>query len=395
MEWHEERHERADERIEQLDDRLWAVATALHERPELSYEEHAAADCLTRELTADGFEVETGVAGLSTAFVARSGAGRPCVALLLEYDALPGLGHACGHNLIAAAGLGAALAAKEVLADSPGSLLAIGCPAEERGGGKVALAEAGVFDDVDAALTVHPGVHSWSWAPLTAQVELKVTFHGRAAHPTGNPEQGVDALAALIQAFGAVSALRQRLPASSHVQGIITEGGEATNIVPDHAEGRFGLRALTTAALDRLAEDVGTCAQGAALATGTKVDVERLGRGFAHFRDNPVLSERFTEHLAACGIHATPPAPGVYLGSSDIGDVSVRVPAIHPFVAITAEEYAVHTEEFAAASASPRGRSVMLASAAALARTAIDLRTHPALVSRAWDYFRELERNER
>ncbi|GLY40628.1 amidohydrolase [Amycolatopsis sp. NBRC 101858] len=393
MEWHEELHERADERIGQLDDRLWAVATALHERPELSYEEHAAAERLTGELAADGFEVETGVAGLSTAFVARAGTGRPCVALLLEYDALPGLGHACGHNLIAAAGLGAALAAREVLAGSPGSLLAVGCPAEERGGGKVALAEAGVFDDVDAALTIHPGVHSWSWAPLTAQVELKVTFHGRAAHPTGDPEQGVDALSALLQAFGAVSVLRQRLPASSHVQGIITHGGEATNIVPDRAEGRFGLRALTTEALDRLAEDVGACAQGAALATGAKVDVERLGRGFAHFRDNPVLSERFTEHLAACGIHATPPEPGVYPGSSDIGDVSARVPAIHPFVAITAAEYAVHTEEFAAASASPRGRSVMLASAAALARTAIDLRTHPALVSRAWDYFRSQERN--
>ena len=395
MEWHEELHERADERIGQLDERLWAVATALHERPELSYEEHAAAERLTAELSAGGFEVETGVAGLSTAFVARAGTGRPCVALLLEYDALPGLGHACGHNLIAAAGLGAALAAREVLADSPGSLLAVGCPAEERGGGKVALAEAGVFDDVDAALTVHPGVHSWSWAPLTAQVELKVTFHGRAAHPTGDPEAGIDALAALIQAFGAVSVLRQRLPAGSHVQGIITHGGEATNIVPDRAEGRFGLRARTTAALDRLAEDVATCAQGAALATGAKVDVERLGRGFAHFRDNPVLSERFTEHLAACGIHATPPVPGVYPGSSDIGDVSVRVPAIHPFVAITAAEYAVHTEEFAAASASPRGRSVMLASAAALARTAIDVRTHPSLVSRVWDYFREQERTER
>ncbi|VVJ18672.1 N-acyl-L-amino acid amidohydrolase (EC [Amycolatopsis camponoti] len=395
MEWHEELHERADERIERLDERLWAVATALHERPELSYEEHAAAERLTTELAADGFEIETGVGGLPTAFVARAGTGRPCVALLLEYDALPGLGHACGHNLIAAAGLGAALAAKEILADSPGSLLAVGCPAEERGGGKVALAEAGVFDDVDAALTVHPGVHSWSWAPLTAQVELKVTFHGRAAHPAGDPGQGVDALAALIQAFGAVAALRQRLPASSHVQGIITHGGEATNIVPDRAEGRFGLRALTTAALDRLAEDVGACAEGAALATGAKVDVERLGRGFAHFRDNPVLSERFTEHLAARGIHATPPAPGVYPGSSDIGDVSVRVPTIHPFVAIAAEEHAVHTEEFAAASAGERGRSAMLASAAALARTAIDLRTHPALVSRAWDYFRAMERNGR
>jgi amidohydrolase len=395
MEWHEELHDRADERVESLDERLWAVATALHEQPEPAYEEHAAVARLTGELAADGFEVETGTAGLPTAFVARAGTGRPCVALLLEYDALPGLGHACGHNLVAAAGLGAALAAKDVLGAGPGSLLAVGTPAEERGGGKVALAEAGVFDDVDAALMVRPGVHSWSWAPLTARVEVQVTFHGRAAHPTGDPERGVDALAALIQLFGAVSALRQRLPASSHVQGIITHGGETTTVVPDRAEGRFGLRALTTAALDRLAEDVEACAQGAAQATGAKVDVERLGRGHAHFRDNPVLSERFTEHLAARGIHATPPEPGVFLGSSDIGDVSVRVPAIHPFVAITAAENSDHTPEFAAAAASPRGRAAMLASAAALARTAIDLRTHPALVSQAWDYFRELAREER
>jgi amidohydrolase len=392
MEWHEELHEQADERVGRLDERLWRVATALHERPEPSFEEHAAAELLTGELAADGFDVETGTAGLATAFVARAGTGRPCVALLLEYDAVPGLGHASGHNLVAAAGLGAALAAKDVLGDSRGSLLAVGAPAEESGGGKQALAEAGIFDDVDAVLMVHPGVHSWSWAPLTARVELKVTFHGRAAHPTGDPEHGVDALTALIQAFGALSALRQRLPAGAHVQGIITHGGDATTVVPDRAEGRFGLRALTTAALDRLAEDVSTCVQGAASATGAKVDVERLGRGYAHFRDNPVLSERFTEHLAACGIHAGPPEPGVYLGSSDIGDVSLRVPAIHPFVAITAEEYPDHTREFAEAAASPRGRAAMLASAAALARTAIDLRTHPSLVSRAWDYFRAQER---
>ncbi|MDT7804891.1 MAG: hypothetical protein QOI78_8324 [Actinomycetota bacterium] len=393
MEWHEELHERADQQVERLSERLWAVATALHEQPELAYEEHAAAARLTGELAEDGFEMETGIAGLPTAFRARAGSGRPCVALLLEYDALPGLGHACGHNLIAGAGLGAALAAKAVLSDSPGSLLVVGTPAEERGGGKVALARAGVFDDVDAALMVHPGVHSWSWAPLTAQVELTLTFHGRAAHPTGDPEHGIDALAALIQAFGALSALRPRLPAGSHVQGIITDGGEATNIVPERAVGRFGLRALTTDALDRLVEDVATCARGTAQATGTKVDVERLGRGYAHFRDNPVLSERFTEHLAACGIHATPPEPGVYLGSSDIGDVSVRVPAIHPFVAITTADHSDHTPEFAAAAASPGGRAAMLASAAALARTAIDLRTHPALVTQAWDCFRELERN--
>src|SRR3569833_3101600 len=395
MEWHDDLHERAVERSERLDDRLRAVATALHDRPELSYEEHAAAERLTQELAEDGCAVETGGAGLPTSFLARAGSGRPCVALLLEYDALPGLGHACGHNLIAAAGLGAALAARAVLADSPGSLLVVGCPAEERGGGKVALAEAGVFADVAAALKVHPGVHSWSWAPLTAQVELKVTFHGRAAHPTGDPEAGIVALVALFLVFGAVSALRQRLPAGFHVQGIITHGGEATNSAPDRAEGRFGLRALTTGALDRLVEDVTTGAQGAALATGTKVDVERLGRGYAHFRDKPVLSERFNEHLAARGIQATPPSPGVFLCSSDIGDVSVRFPSIHPFVASTAEEHSDQTPEFASAAASPRGRSAMLASAAAQARTAIALRTHPALVSRAWDCFRDRARNER
>ncbi len=395
MEWHEELYERADQHVERLNERLWAVATALHQQPELAYEEHAATARLTGELADDGFEVDPGIAGLPTAFRARSGNGRPCVALLLEYDALPGLGHACGHNLIAGAGLGAALAANAVLADSPGSLLVVGTPAEERGGGKVALAQAGVFDDVDAALMVHPGVHSWSWAPLTAQVELTLTFHGRAAHPTGDPERGLDALAALIQAFGVLSALRPRLPAGSHVQGIITDGGEATNIVPERAAGRFGLRALTTGALERLVEEVTTCAQGTAQATGTSVEVERHGRGYAHFRDNPVLSQRFTEHLAAWGIHATPPDPGVYLGSSDIGDVSVRVPAIHPFVAITTADHSDHTPEFAAAAASPRGRSAMLASAAALARTAIDLRTHPALVSLAWDCFRDLERSGR
>src|SRR3954467_13529613 len=161
MEWHEELHEGADERIEHLDEGLWAVATALHERPELSYEEHAAADRLTRELAADGFEVETGIAGLPTAFVARAGHGRPCVALLLEYDALPGLGHACGHNLIAAAGLGAALGVRPVLDEVPGSLLVLGSPAEEGGGGKIIELEAGLLAGVDAALMFHPGTQNW------------------------------------------------------------------------------------------------------------------------------------------------------------------------------------------------------------------------------------------
>ncbi|MGW6862006.1 amidohydrolase [Streptomyces xanthophaeus] len=371
-------------------DDLWAVSRALHADPELAYEEHRAARLLTDELRRAGFAVEPGTAGLETAFVARTGSGQGrCVALLLEYDALPDLGHACGHNLIAAAGLGAALALRDVLEEEfEGTVLAVGTPAEERGGGKVALAEAGVFDSVDAALMFHPGVHDWSWAPLTAQTQVRVGFHGRAAHPTGDPTRGIDALAALIQLFNTAAVMSRRLPSGSHVQGIVTEGGSATNVVPAFAEGLFGLRAATSTALDALVAEIDAWAKGVAAATGTRVDVDRLGRGYAHFRDNDVLSDRFGLHIARSGIRLTQPAGGIFLGSSDIGDVSSRVPAIHPFVAIlgdeTCDEASDHTPAFARAAASERGREVMLAAAEALACTAADVLTDAQIAARAW-----------
>ncbi|MET9463852.1 amidohydrolase [Streptomyces sp. NPDC006544] len=366
-------------------DDLWEVGRSLHEDPELAYEEHRAVRLLTRRLERGGFAVETGTAGLGTAFVARAGRGRGRrVALLMEYDALPGLGHACGHNLIAAAGLGAALALGSALDAFEGEVLAVGAPAEERGGGKVALAEAGVFDGVDAALMFHPGVHDWSWAPLTAQTQVRVGFHGRAAHPTGDPTRGIDALAALVQLFNTVAVVSRRLPPGSHVQGIVTDGGSATNIVPAYAEGLFGLRAATSAALDSLVADVGRWAEGVAAATGSTAEVTRLGRGYAHFRDNDVLSDRFSRHIARSGIRLSQPAGGVYLGSSDIGDVSSRVPAIHPFVAILGDDASDHTPAFARAAASERGRAVMLAAAEALACTGADVLTDAALASRAW-----------
>ncbi len=373
-----------------LEDRLWDVALALHADPELAFAEHRATARLTGELAAAGFAVERGVAGLPTAFVARYGAGEPCVALLLEYDALPGLGHACGHNLIAAAGLGAALALRR--AGPPGTVLVVGTPAEEGGGGKIIELAHGVFDGVDAALMFHPGAHSWTWAPLTAQVELRVAFHGRAAHPTGNPTEGVDALAALIQLFTTLAAVRPRLPAGSHVQGIITDGGTATNIVPDLAVGRFGLRGLTIGALEALATSVTDMAAHVAAATGTTVEVTREGEPYHHFRNNAVLSERFAAHLD--GIALTPPAPGVYLGSSDIGNISTRLPAIHPFVAIVPADQADHTPAFAAAAASDRARTVMLAAAGALTRTAHDVLTRPEVRAAAWEDFRQRAHEE-
>ncbi|MFI1519978.1 amidohydrolase [Kitasatospora cineracea] len=378
-------HARVREAVRRRADGLWGTALALHADPEYAFAEHRAAALLTGELAEAGFEVHRGVAGMPTAFTASAGRGRPAVALLLEYDALPGLGHACGHNLIAAAGLGAALAAREVLPADAGTVLAVGTPAEEGGGGKALEVEAGVFDGVDAALMFHPGVHDWTHAVLTAQEQYRVAFHGRAAHPTGDPTHGIDALAALVELFNVLSALGRRLPAASHVQGIVTVGGTATNIVPDLAEGLFGLRAATTAELDRLAEQLRTCAGGVATATGTTVTVERATVRYEHFRDNAVLSERFAAHLARTGIALAPPRPGVLLGSSDIGNVSARVPAVHPFVAVMDESGSDHTPEFAAAAASPRARSVLLSVTEALACTAVDVLLDAGLRRAAWE----------
>ncbi|MEU4038363.1 amidohydrolase [Streptomyces collinus] len=381
-------YHRVREEVARRADALWAVATALHADPEPAFAEHRAAALLTGELERAGFEVRREVAGLPTAFTARSGREGPTVALLLEYDALPGLGHACGHNLIAAAGLGAALVADAVLDGGEGSVLAVGTPAEEGGGGKALEVAAGVFDDVDAALMFHPGVYDWVRAPLTAQEQYRIGFRGRAAHPTGNPTEGIDALAALIELFNVLSAVGRRLPEGSHVQGIITHGGTATNIVPEYAEGRFGLRALTTGALDELADQLRTCAEGVARATGTSFEVERASVRYEHFRDSEVLSEHFAGHLTRAGINLRPPTPGVYLGSSDIGNVSARVPSIHPFVAIMGSDGSDHTPEFAAAAASERGRRVLEAVVEALACTAVDVLRDAGLRARAWDRHR-------
>ncbi|MGW2956503.1 amidohydrolase [Streptomyces eurythermus] len=384
-------YRRIGEEVARRADALWSVASALHADPETAFAEHRAAALLSGELEGAGFEVRRGVAGLPTAFTARSGRGRPVVAFPLEYDALPGLGHACGHNLIAAAGLGAALVLDAVRDGSGGTVLAVGTPAEEGGGGKALEVEAGVFDGVDAALMFHPGVYDWVRAPLTAQEQYRVAFRGRAAHPTGDPTEGIDALAALIELFNVLSALGRRLPEGSHVQGIITQGGTATNIVPEYAEGRFGLRALTTAALDELAGQLRTAAEGVALATGTRVTLERASVRYEHFRDSPALSERFAGHLDRAGIALTPPAPGVYLGSSDIGNVSGRVPAIHPFVAIMGAGGSDHTPEFAEAAASQRARRVLLAVVEALACTAADVLGDAGLRGRAWEELRQAE----
>ncbi|WP_435860362.1 peptidase dimerization domain-containing protein [Streptomyces scabiei] len=227
--------------------------------------------------------------------------------------------------------------------DTDGAVVAVSTSAEEGGGGKAREVRAGVFDDVDAALTFHPGVFDRVRAPLTGQEQYRVAFRGRAAHPTGDPAQGIDALAAPVELFNVPSALGRRLPQGSHVQGIVTDGGTATSVVPDLAEGRFGLRAATTAALDDLAARLPSAAEGVALTTGTSVEAERASVRCGQFRDSRVLSDRFAGHPGRAGITLTPPEPGVHQGSSDIGNVSGRAPAIHPFVAIMDSGGSDHT----------------------------------------------------
>lgn len=277
------------------------------------------------------------------------------------------------------------------MAGAAGTAPAVGSPAEESGGGKVALASAGVFDDVDAALMVHPGVRDQTWAPLTAQVQVRVRFHGRSAHPTGNPGEGVDALAALVETFTMLGALGRRFPPGSHVQGIVTQGGTAPNIVPDLAEGLFGCRGLTVDALAGVIDDVTRCAQAAAAFLGAQVEVERVGTSYEHFRNSEPLATRFARHIRRTGRVMKEPPAGSFLGSSDIGDVSGRVPAIHPFLAIMDADGSDHTAPFAEAAASERGRQAMLDGAKALACLAVDTLTSAEVREEAWRFFHEHE----
>ncbi len=272
----------------EIEDDIVALSLDLHANPETAFEERYASSRLVGWLRDEGFEVEESIAGLPTAFVGRVGTGeRPRIAFLMEYDALPKIGHACGHNLIAAGGVAAATALHRALPDPDGTILAIGTPGEEGAGGKVFELEAGVFDGVDAALMFHPGVRTWPWRHATAIAHLKVAFFGKAAHAAGNPQGGRNALAAMIQFFVALDALRQHVPETARLHGIITNGGAAPNVVPDYTEASYLVRALTTQKTLELVERVEACAEGAARATGTRVRGRARGSTLHRTEEQP------------------------------------------------------------------------------------------------------------
>lgn len=369
----DEVHRRIGEVMADLAPTLTELSADLHAHPELALAEYHAADRLTTLLEQDGFAVERGVAGLPTAFVGSVGRGAPVVAFLCEYDALAGVGHGCGHNLIAAGGVGAALALHRALGDDfTGTVRCIGTPGEEGAGGKITELAAGVFDDVDAALMFHPGDRSLPWRHATAAAHLDVTFHGIATHAAGSPAAGRSALAAVVQLFVSIDAMRQFIPETARVHGIITDGGQAVNIVPERTSAALMVRALTMDGVQDLLTRVRACVGAASLATGTTADVE-VGGVYSERKNNHTIATRVAGHLARLGEPMQEPVLRGGTGSSDIGNVSLVLPAIHPYLQIADEGTPAHSHAMAAAAASPQAQERMLHMAEALAATGADL----------------------
>ncbi len=371
------------EAVDAMEPQLRAVSREIFEHPELNFEEVRASRRLADELRAAGFDVELGVAGLATAIRAShpSSSSGSTVAILAEYDALPELGHACGHNLIAAAALGAALAVGRVKPELPGRLVFLGTPAEEGGGGKVLLVEAGIFRGIDAAMMFHPATFTAVDHGSLAITRVKIEFRGVAAHASASPEKGVNALDAVIQTFNGVNALRQHIRDGARIHGIITHGGDKPNIVPEYAAAEFYVRATETAYRDELLAKLEHCAQGAALATGASLSMSTIAWPYKAMRPNRSLGAAFTRHLEGLGwSFDAEPLP---LGSTDMGDVSQAVPAIHAYVAVCDPGIASHSRGFAEVAQSERGHQGMLAAAKAMAMTAVDVLTSPDLVRAA------------
>ena len=362
----------------------------IHANPEEAFEEHQAATWVAEAVGRHGFDVEHPAGRLATAVrgVRRGGRGPdgPRIGILAEYDALPGLGHGCGHNTMAASGVGAAIALASIADELPGEIVFLGTPAEERGSGKQFMLDDGLFDGLDAALLFHPGDKTQVDCVLLASEDVEVTFRGLQAHAAADPWMGRNALDALVLLFTGIGLWRQQLPHHARVHGIVIEGGTAANIIPDRAVGRFMIRSSDQGYYESMRERFRSIAEGAAAAASVEVDVEFSG-GSTTMKDNAVLRERFRANLEAHGLVVVPVDPA-NLGSSDMGNVSLALPTIHPSIAICDEGVPGHSILFRDAAATPRADEVTLLAATLVAETAFDLFADPALVEAAWDEFR-------
>lgn len=380
------------EEIERNLKEFYDISIYIGENPELGHEEFKASEILTRTLRKHDFSVELGTCNLPTAFTATFDSGKegPVVAFMAEYDALPEVGHACGHNLIGTMGIAAGIGLSKVVSKTGGKVIVFGTPAEETRGGKVTMAEEGIFDSVDVALMVHPLDRYTKSGPSLAMDAIQFEFFGKSAHAAASPHQGINALDAVIQLFNSINALRQHITPDARIHGIISEGGKAANVVPDYAVAQFYVRAAKRSYVNELVEKVKHCAEGAALQTGATVKSSFYEFSYDDMITNNELSEAFTKELISLGVDEAEildQRDGT--GSLDMGNVSQVVPSIHPYIKITNENYACHTNEFREAAMSEQAREAMIRGAKAMALTGYEVLTNPVLLRKIKAEFKQ------
>ncbi len=367
--------------VEENQETYLTTSHRIHERPEIGNEEYFASETLTALLINNGFDVEKAVAGHETSFVATKASCKegPTIGFLAEYDALPGLGHACGHNIIGTASVAAGISLSEVLHETGGKVVVFGTPAEEggpNGSAKGSFVKSGLLEGVDVCMMIHPYNKNTRSGNSLAVDPLDFEFTGRSAHAAASPEQGINALDSVIQLFNGVNALRQHTTDDIRIHGIITHGGDAPNIVPDYAKARFYIRAATRERCTEVTKKVRAIAEGAALATGAELNVIKIQNEVDNFKLNDSLDALFQEQVESLGA----PFDRVNnkgLGSTDAGNMSQVVPTIHPFLKIGAEDLVVHTDAFREAAKSKEGDEALLLGAKSLALTGLLLLMEP------------------
>ncbi len=349
--------------------------------PELALAEHRAAERCAAALEAGGFAVRRGAYGLETAFEATVGDGDRQVVVCAEYDALPGVGHACGHNMIAAAGVGTGLVLAPLAAAAGLRVTVLGTPAEEAFGGKVAMLDAGAFDGADAAIMMHPTPYD-DYGPVSLAIEdWDVVYAGRASHASAEPHLGVNALDGVVAGYSAIAMLRQHLRPHQQVHGIITDGGAAPNVVPERAAAKYYLRAATVEDLDDLRARVRACLEGAATSTGTRAEISVVGHPYLPLKPHAGLVEAFSAAAAALGrVPVEDPRGRTLGGSTDFGDVSQRIPGLHADMSVESWPAVNHTHEFAAHCVSELADRTLLDACGALALTALAVARSPEIL---------------
>ncbi len=387
---------RLEREVARLRPAVERLSRVLHRRAELSLEEAGSVRLLSGFLEKEGFRVRRGLAGLPTAFVARKrlGRGGARLAFLAEYDALPGLGHACGHNLIGAASAGAGAALGRVLDGTAGEILVVGTPAEETIGGKVLMTERGVFKGVDCALMFHPSTENRVYTTSLACHSLEVTFLGRSAHAVASPEKGINALEALIRLFIDLHRLHHRLPSEVRMPGVIVDGGQRANVVPDRAVGRFTLRARDLSTLARVESLFRGAARRAGRVVGARLSIRSLDHPYAEMLTNRVLADRFKKELRRMG-RRTVDTPRKQMGSLDMGNVSQVVPSIHPYVAIAPRSVPLHSRGFARLAGGSRGRAGLRVATRGLSMVGLEILCDGHTLARARGEFLGLRRRSR